>query len=153
PSRSVFEVAMGIAGELMNGMAYDQDINCRTVGRCIFGPPLDREVGNLVPDVPIEEDLGRDFLYARYDAELTREGLDDLGLARRMQKLLRRRRIWIHLSVRCSRYFLISLPTRRFSSSTGMVGKSAEIPERKATLLKFPTNVEDCSGKKASVNP
>jgi hypothetical protein len=81
PSRSVFEVAMGIAGELMNGMAYDQDINCRTVGRCVFGAPLDREVGNLVPDVPIEKNLGRDFLYARYDAELTREGLNDLGLS------------------------------------------------------------------------
>ena len=80
PSRSVFEVAMGIAGELMNGMAYDQDINCRTVGRCIFGPPLDREVWDLVPDVPLEHDLGRDFLYARYDPELTREGLDDLNV-------------------------------------------------------------------------
>jgi hypothetical protein len=82
PSRSIIEVAIGIAGELMNGMAYDQDINCRTVGRCIFGPPLDREVGDLVPDVPIGEDLGRDFLYARYDVELTREGLDDLDLAK-----------------------------------------------------------------------
>jgi len=82
PSRSVFEVAMWIAGELMNGMAYDQDINCRTVGRCVFGAPLDREVGSLAPDVPIEQDLSRDFLYARYDAELTHNGLDDLGLAK-----------------------------------------------------------------------
>jgi uncharacterized protein len=80
PSRSVFEVAMGIAGELMNGMAYDQDINCRTVGRCVFGPVLDREVWDLVPDAPLDKDLGRAFLYARYDPELTREGLDDLGL-------------------------------------------------------------------------
>ena len=81
PSRSIVEVAVDISGELMNGMAYDQDINCRTVGRCVFGAPLDREVGNLVPDVPLAQDLGRDFLYARYDPELTREGLDDLGLA------------------------------------------------------------------------
>ena len=81
PSRSIFEVAMGIAGELMNGMAYDQDINCRTVGRCVFGAPLDREVGNLVPDAPLDQDLGRNFLYARYDPELSREGLDELGLA------------------------------------------------------------------------
>lgn len=49
PSRSVFEVAMGIAGELMNGMAYDQDINCRTVGRCVFGPVLDRRSGTSYP--------------------------------------------------------------------------------------------------------
>jgi hypothetical protein len=81
PSRSIFEVASGIAGELMSGMAYDQDINCRTVGRCVFGAPLDREVGDLVPDVALEQDLGRDFLYARYNPELTREGLGDLGLA------------------------------------------------------------------------
>jgi uncharacterized protein len=54
PSRSVFEVALGIAGELMNGMAYDQDINCRTIGRCVFGAP----------------------------PELTRDGLDDLALTR-----------------------------------------------------------------------
>lgn len=80
PSRSIIEVAADISGELMNGMAYDQDINCRTVGRCVFGAPLDREVGDLVPDVPLAQDLGRDFLYARYDPDLTREGLDDLGL-------------------------------------------------------------------------
>jgi hypothetical protein len=30
--------------------------------------------------VPLREDLGRAFLYARYDAELTREGLQALGL-------------------------------------------------------------------------
>ena len=46
-----------------------------------LAPRFDREVGDLVPDVPLAQDLGRDFLYARYDAELTREGLDDLGLA------------------------------------------------------------------------
>lgn len=80
PSRNLFEVASGIAGELMNGMAYDQDINCRSVGRCVFGAPLDREVGDLIPTAPLERDLGRAFLYGRYDPELTREGLDDLGL-------------------------------------------------------------------------
>ncbi len=81
PSRLFVEVAVDISGELMSGMAYDQDINCRTVGRCVFGPPLDREVGDLVPDVPLAQDLGRAFLYARYNPDLTREGLDDLGLA------------------------------------------------------------------------
>ncbi len=65
PSRSIVEVAADISGELMNGMAYDQDINCRTVGRCVFGAPLDREVGDLVPTVLFAQDLGRDFLDAR----------------------------------------------------------------------------------------
>lgn len=82
PSRSLIEVAVSIAGEMMNGMAYDQDINCRTVGRCVFGPNLDREVWNLVSPKPLSENLGRAFLYARYDPELTREGLDALGLGK-----------------------------------------------------------------------
>jgi uncharacterized protein len=81
PTRSILEVAADISGELMSGMAYDQDINCRTVGRCVFGAPLDREVGDLIPDAPLAQDLGRDFLYARYNPDLTREGLDNLGLA------------------------------------------------------------------------
>jgi predicted acylesterase/phospholipase RssA len=80
PNRSLLEVAMSIAGEMMNGMAYDQDINCRTVGRCVFGPEIDREVRDMVPDRPLSENLGRSFLYARYDPDLTREGLDALGL-------------------------------------------------------------------------
>lgn len=80
PNRSLLEVAMSIAGEMMNGMAYDQDMNCRTVGRCVFGPVIDREVGDLVPQKPLSENLGRSFLYARYDPDLTRAGLDALGL-------------------------------------------------------------------------
>lgn len=82
PNRSIIEVAISIAGEMMNGMAYDQDINCRTVGRCVHGPHLDREVGDMVPDRPLAQDLGRAFLYARYDPELTREGLDVLGFSK-----------------------------------------------------------------------
>jgi predicted acylesterase/phospholipase RssA len=80
PSRSLVEIAASIAGEMMNGMAYDQDINCRAIGRCVAGPILDREVGDMIPREPLSEDLGRQFLYARYDPELTREGLDALGL-------------------------------------------------------------------------
>lgn len=80
PNRSLLEVAMSIAGEMMNGMAYDQDINCRTVGRCVFGPEIDREVKDMVPAQPLSENLGRSFLYARYDPDLTREGLDAMGL-------------------------------------------------------------------------
>ena len=80
PDRTFVGVAQSIAGEMMNGMAYDQDVNCRTIGRCSFGSEIDREIGTLVPDVPLVTDLGRQFLYARYDPLLTREGLDDIGL-------------------------------------------------------------------------
>jgi hypothetical protein len=31
------------------------------------------------PRIPIEQDLGRNFLYARYNADLSRSGLDALG--------------------------------------------------------------------------
>jgi hypothetical protein len=80
PHRTFVEIAASIAGEMMNGMAYDQDINCRTVGRCVFGPPLDREVGTLVPSDPDEADLRRHFRYVRYDPDVSREGLDVLSL-------------------------------------------------------------------------
>ena len=80
PQRSVVEIAASIAGEMMNGMAYDQDINCRTVGRCVFGPPLDREVGTLISDAASDPDPPRHFRYIRYDPDVSREGLDVLGL-------------------------------------------------------------------------
>jgi hypothetical protein len=73
----------------------DQDINCRTIGRCVHGAPLDREILDLVPrqisegmtteqqyaapEIPLSTDLGRHFLYARYNADLSRQGLDKLG--------------------------------------------------------------------------
>lgn len=79
PNRSILEIAISIAGEMMNGMAYDQDVNCRTVGRCVFGPVLDRELGDMVPPKPLSDNLGRAFLYARYDPDMTRKGLDALG--------------------------------------------------------------------------
>jgi hypothetical protein len=31
------------------------------------------------PHLPLDQDLGRAFLYARYNADLSREGLDKLG--------------------------------------------------------------------------
>jgi uncharacterized protein len=76
---------------LMGGAALDQDINCRTVGRCVFGPAIDREAGDMIPRrgdplhgavIPLEEDCGRQFLYARYNPGTDAEGLSVLGLGR-----------------------------------------------------------------------
>ena len=75
--RNLFQIASNIASEMMNGMAYDQDINCRSVGRCTFGAVLDREVGDMVV-LPARE-TKRQFTYARYDPPLDRQGLDELG--------------------------------------------------------------------------
>ena len=74
-------------GALMYGAQVDQDINCRTVGRCVHGAPIDSELGDLVPrrgghPVPLSEDLGRAFLYARYNAELSPEWLAARGLGK-----------------------------------------------------------------------
>ncbi len=62
---------------LMYSASVDQDTNCRTFGHCVHGDKLDSEIGSLCnPDL---KDLGRDFLYARYDAELTEKGLKAIG--------------------------------------------------------------------------
>lgn len=70
---------------LMRQAEVDQDLNCRTIGRCTYAHVLDREVGDLIPrqdgePIPLSQDLGRMFLYCRYDAELTSGGLAELGV-------------------------------------------------------------------------
>ena len=86
PEQNLASSAVNTLAAVMNQAQVDQDMNCRTVGRCSYGPWLDLEVGDLVPSdeqgekLPLDQNLGRQFLYVRYDVELTREGLDDLGL-------------------------------------------------------------------------
>jgi hypothetical protein len=80
PQKNAVSNLAGLPGALMYGALVDQDINCRTVGRCVYGAPIDRELGDLIPREPLSQDLGRAFLYARYNAELTRAGLDAMGL-------------------------------------------------------------------------
>jgi hypothetical protein len=83
--------AAHLPGVLMGGAAIDQDINCRAIGRCVFGEPIDREIGDMIPRqgdplkggvVPLEEDCRRQFLYARYNPDVSRGGLDALGLTK-----------------------------------------------------------------------
>lgn len=81
--------AAAMPGVLMGGSAVDQDINCRAFGRCLFGDVIDRELGDMKPregdpltgvEVPRETRTDRDFLYARYNPDVSRAGLDALGL-------------------------------------------------------------------------
>ena len=44
PNKNIMSTVAGLPGELMYGMLIDQDINCRTVGRCTYGAPLDSEI-------------------------------------------------------------------------------------------------------------
>lgn len=81
--------AGSIPSALMYAALNEQDFLCRTFGRCLVGAPLDREVGDMIGKRgPVEPKL---FTYLRYNAELTREGLDSLGLNRiepeKVQKL------------------------------------------------------------------
>jgi uncharacterized protein len=76
-------------GTLMDGAKIDQDINCRTIGRCVFGHSISRELGDMIPRqgdplegeiIPLQQDCGRQFLYARYNPATDSEGLAVLGL-------------------------------------------------------------------------
>jgi hypothetical protein len=75
-----------IPSALMYGAQVDQDINCRMVGRCVYGEVIDHELGDLIPRdengeiIPLSRDLGRTFLYARYNADLSSPWLNRRGL-------------------------------------------------------------------------
>jgi uncharacterized protein len=73
--------ARSIPGELMRGIARENDMNCRVLGRCVHGAPIDNEVGDLILALPVSQHLGRSFLYARYDADVSPEGLKAMNLA------------------------------------------------------------------------
>jgi hypothetical protein len=95
PESNLLATGLALPGRLMYAMQVDQDINCRTVGRCVHGDVIDRELLDMIPRrgedtgtvesriarpaIPLEEDLGRAFLYARYNADLSAEGLSRLG--------------------------------------------------------------------------
>lgn len=85
PTQNAVSNLAGIPSALMYGAQVDQDVNCRLVGRCVYGAPIDRELGDMIPrdggaQIPLDHDLGRAFLYARYNVELTHQGLRAWGL-------------------------------------------------------------------------
>lgn len=80
PTQNIASNLAGLPSALMYGSLVDQDINCRTVGRCVYGAPIDRELGDMIPNAPADQDLGRAFRYARYNAELTSKALNAWGL-------------------------------------------------------------------------
>jgi len=69
--------ATTIPSALMYAALNEQDFLCRVFGDCVAGPPLDREVDDMIGSRgPLDAKL---FRYARYNAELTPEGLTALG--------------------------------------------------------------------------
>jgi patatin-like phospholipase/acyl hydrolase len=70
--------AGSIPSALMFAALNEQDLLCRAFGKCLVGEMIDREVGDLEGVIaPGGNNL---FTYMRYNAELGRESLDNLGL-------------------------------------------------------------------------
>jgi patatin-like phospholipase/acyl hydrolase len=70
--------ASSIPSALMFAALNEQDFLCRVFGKCVAGDELDREVGDMIGRRgPVQPKL---FTYMRYNAELTRSGLDALDL-------------------------------------------------------------------------
>lgn len=90
PSAGVYNNLLDTLKELPTNLMYamqvDQDINCRTVGRCIFGAPIDRELKDMIPldsngqPLSMDTDANKHFLYVRYNADLSEQGLKENGL-------------------------------------------------------------------------
>jgi hypothetical protein len=86
PDRGLIDNVAALPNALMYAAMVDQDTNCRSIGRCVHGAALDREIGDMIPrddkgnEIPLNQDLGRRFIYARYNADLSRDGLNALGL-------------------------------------------------------------------------
>ena len=71
--------ATTIPSALMFAALNEQDLLCRVFGDCRAGDRIDREVGDLIGAVGPLQQGQKLFTYLRYNAELTREGLDALG--------------------------------------------------------------------------
>lgn len=82
--------ARNLPAVFMNGASVAHDLTCRSLGRCVTGPAIDREVGDRVGAASIGGE-GM-FTYARYDADLSDQalieaGYHDLRVRRRLRKL------------------------------------------------------------------
>ena len=83
-NRNIVGNLQNLPSELMYGVQVDQDVNCRTFGRCVHGAPIDNELGDLVLSQEQEQtarSYGRFFRYARYNADLSEKGLKKLDAA------------------------------------------------------------------------
>lgn len=81
--------AKNIPGALLQSIAWQQDYLCRCLGECIFGEPLDSEVGDLHAGNPeTAPPEGRSwFSYVRYNHTYKKQEMDEIlsrhpGLAR-----------------------------------------------------------------------
>ncbi len=89
--------AMNIPTALITSVGREQDLICRTFGRCVAGEPLDSEIGDLIN---ADSTAPRHFTYARYEHTLGRDDvaklealgrkgypMDDIGIIPFLQDL------------------------------------------------------------------
>ncbi|HJZ73859.1 MAG TPA: patatin-like phospholipase family protein [Vicinamibacterales bacterium] len=87
PESNMLSTGIGLPSTLMYASSVDQDINCRAIGRCTYGAPIDSELDDMIPRdrngdvVPLARDCGRSFLYVRYNIDLSAAGLASLGFS------------------------------------------------------------------------
>jgi predicted acylesterase/phospholipase RssA len=84
--------AKSIPSALMNAASAGWDTACRVLGECRHGGVIDREIGDLVFDPgQTNTTCGKEFAYVRYDPDVSRQGLDAMGLTQiepaRVQRL------------------------------------------------------------------
>jgi len=79
--------ASSIPSALMFAASNEQDFLCRVFGKCLVGDPLDREIHNMIDARDLTKDFpgckgpcDKLFTYLRYNAELSKAGLDSLGV-------------------------------------------------------------------------
>lgn len=78
----LIHAAVSVPGALMNAASAGWDMACRLLGECRFGPPIDREYGDMVPAPGGKPNFtgAKLFSYVRYDPDVTQPGIDALGL-------------------------------------------------------------------------
>lgn len=81
--------AKNLTSVFMNGASVGQDVQCRSLGCCRFGEPIDNEFGARLD---VKGIAGSNlFTYLRYNADLSAKALTERGITgRREQKRLRK---------------------------------------------------------------
>ena len=78
-----FDFVCGTSTSAIIAACAGWDMPCRMLGRCRFGTPLDREIGDMVPGpgtTPSKWTGEKQFTYVRYDPDVTQAGLKTLRL-------------------------------------------------------------------------
>ena len=82
--------AKNLPSVFMNGASVSQDLLCRSLGRCLAGPEIDREFGSRIDQPGVAGTTL--FTYVRYnadlsDASLIAHGIADEGQRKGLRKL------------------------------------------------------------------